>query len=430
MHPASVEAAVDGASRLVRACLGRQLALDSEAEIREVLETSVDWTAFAQQVTEQQAAIPVARRLLATAPDLMPQDIRAALAQIIERAGRVNDDILDRIRRSADQAAPGTQRAMQRALTIAQNALRDDPADGAAWRSLAVFFIDSRLFKEAIICCDRAIAVAPFDAMGWLARARAMSGIGRRRDSLRYIEKALELNPADARAWTRRAYALADLNRFTEVLESSDHALALQPDSIAAMRMGIHAALFLCDWRRLPDIKRWIERGFKLRKPVITPFLHLALSDSEAKNLELAKIWAETTPFTGTPLWQGEHYRHDRIRIAYVSTDFRDVLSVNAVAGCYEEHDRARFEITAISLNPSDGSGTRRRIETAFDRFIEARKMSSGEIARKLRELEIDIAIDLNGHAGENRTGIFAARPGADTGELSRLCRDDGSSVL
>ena len=53
----------------------------------------------------------------------------------------------------------------------------------------------------------------------------------------------------------------------------------------------------------------------------------------------------------------------------------------------------------------------RRRIETAFDRFIDAQAMSDAQVATMLRELEIDIAIDLNGYSGEKRTGILAHRP-------------------
>src|SRR5258706_11271636 len=110
-------------------------------------------------------------------------------------------------------------------------------------------------------------------------------------------------------------------------------------------------------------------------------------------------------------LWRGEIYRHKKIRIAYISTDLRDHVVSDVIVNCLEDHDRARFEITAISLGPDDGSEMRRRIETAFDRFIDAQAMSDTQVATMMRELEIDIAIDLNGYSGENRTGILVLRP-------------------
>ncbi|HEX3483611.1 MAG TPA: hypothetical protein VHT51_01035, partial [Micropepsaceae bacterium] len=111
------------------------------------------------------------------------------------------------------------------------------------------------------------------------------------------------------------------------------------------------------------------------------------------------------------PLWHGEAYRHDKIRIAYISTDFRAHAVAFLIVGCFEHHDKSRFETTAISLHPDDGSETRQRIVAAFDRFIDVQAMSDAAVAAKLRELEIDIAIDLNGYTGDARTGILGHRP-------------------
>ena len=69
----------------------------------------------------------------------------------------------------------------------------------------------------------------------------------------------------------------------------------------------------------------------------------------------------------------------------------------DVIAGCFEQHDRARFETLAVSTGPDDGSGMRRRLEAAFDHFIDARAMRHDRVAAMLRELEIDIAIDLFG---------------------------------
>jgi predicted O-linked N-acetylglucosamine transferase (SPINDLY family) len=145
--------------------------------------------------------------------------------------------------------------------------------------------------------------------------------------------------------------------------------------------------------------------------PLITPLNHRAICNSEAEHLILARLRAKTFPRPVKPLWSGEIYRHDKIRIAYISTDFRDHVVADAIAGCFEHHDKTRFETTAISLGPNDGGAMRRRIEAAFDRFIDVRAMGDAEVAAMLRQLEIDIAIDLNGYTGEPRTGILARRP-------------------
>ena len=75
-----------------------------------------------------------------------------------------------------------------------------------------------------------------------------------------------------------------------------------------------------------------------------------------------------------------------------------------------EGHNRERFDVFGISLQPEDTSLVGQRIKLAFDRFVDASTLNDGEAASLIRELEIDIAIDLNGHTRNSRPNIFARR--------------------
>ena len=110
-------------------------------------------------------------------------------------------------------------------------------------------------------------------------------------------------------------------------------------------------------------------------------------------------------------IWKGERYDHGRIRIGYLSADFRAHAVAYLMAGVFEHHDRKRFETVALSTSANDGSDVRKRIEAAADRFIDVERRSDAEIARLMRSLEIDIAVDLKGYTAEGRPGIFAHRP-------------------
>ena len=81
------------------------------------------------------------------------------------------------------------------------------------------------------------------------------------------------------------------------------------------------------------------------------------------------------------------------------------------MAGVIERHDRARFEVTAISFSRDDGSPMRERLIRGFDRFEDVRDKSDAEVAALLRAGEFDIAIDLKGHTEGARPGILAHRP-------------------
>ena len=103
--------------------------------------------------------------------------------------------------------------------------------------------------------------------------------------------------------------------------------------------------------------------------------------------------------------------KHGKIRVAYLSADFNGHAVATLLAGVCEQHDKSRFETTAISYVDSDGSAMRRRLERAFDRGIDVAGKSDQEVASAIRRLEIDIAVDLMGFTGECRPGILALRP-------------------
>jgi predicted O-linked N-acetylglucosamine transferase (SPINDLY family) len=110
-------------------------------------------------------------------------------------------------------------------------------------------------------------------------------------------------------------------------------------------------------------------------------------------------------------MWHGEAYAHDRIRIAYLSADFHSHATAALMAGVFESHDRTRFQTVAISFGPDDRSEMRARLMPAFERFVDVREKSDPEIATTLRQMEIDIAIDLKGYTQDSRPGILAHRP-------------------
>jgi predicted O-linked N-acetylglucosamine transferase (SPINDLY family) len=94
-----------------------------------------------------------------------------------------------------------------------------------------------------------------------------------------------------------------------------------------------------------------------------------------------------------------------------VSADFRTHATAFLMAELFERHDRSRFETYAISFSTDDNSDMRRRLIAAFDHFHEMRANSDTEVAKLMRDLQIDIAIDLKGYTQDARPEIFEYRP-------------------
>ena len=145
---------------------------------------------------------------------------------------------------------------------------------------------------------------------------------------------------------------------------------------------------------------------------VCSPFVLLAGPASAADQMKCSMIYAaDRLAPSQTPLWQGERAAHDRIRLAYLSGDFREHPMSHLTAGMFEQHDRSRFETIAISYGEDDGSAMRARVTRAFDRFFDVRHKPDPEIANLIRELEVDIAVDLTGYTAGMRANVLVQRP-------------------
>jgi predicted O-linked N-acetylglucosamine transferase (SPINDLY family) len=116
-------------------------------------------------------------------------------------------------------------------------------------------------------------------------------------------------------------------------------------------------------------------------------------------------------PASPGPLRASVSYRHDKIRLAYLSADFRRHPVSYQITELIEIHDRARFEIIGISFGPDDGTPARKRIAAGFDDFIDVRNVSDREVASIISRREVDIAVDLMGYTTSERIGILAHRP-------------------
>ena len=333
-----------------------------------------------------------------------------AYRQVLAQAGPLQDVLAGSdLTLAMIPASAETKRSIkqhQKMRAEAKRALAVDPNDASTWRKLGDALAGLRRHKHAIACYDRALALEPDAPSIWSKRAAAMRAIGRKADLPDFAR-----DPQDAKAWAARAGYFLDSKSFAEAAEASDRAIALDPENFVAARMGIRSRLFACEWQGREDDKRQITEGVRAGRRIITPLFHRAISDSEAEHLVLARLWASRSLRSDEAYWRGERYRHDKIHIAYISTDFRDHVVSDAIAGCFEHHDKGRFETMAVSLGPDDGSEMRRRIEATVDRFTDVQSMNDAQVAAMLREFEIDIAIDLNGNSGEKRTGILARRP-------------------
>lgn len=230
-------------------------------------------------------------------------------------------------------------------------------------------------------------------------------------ESADVLQRIVAASPDDAEAWAALATVFTQMKRYDEALPAYRRALAARPDLDYARGDLVHARMHAGDWAGLEADWAALLAEVREGRPAVRPFHMLSIPSTPADQLACARAWMTRESPARDPLWRGQLYAHDRIRLAYVCADFGVHPTAQLMAGLFERHDRARFETIAVATRPPDGSAIRARLEGAFERFIEAGDKADHEIAGLLRDLEVDIAVDLNTNIVHARAGVFALRP-------------------
>lgn len=265
--------------------------------------------------------------------------------------------------------------------------------------------------EEALASYGRALAVKPDYADALYNRGNALLKLRRLEEALASYDRALAMKPGHVGALNNGAIALLDLNRREEVVATYRKLLGVAPDHPYVRGYLLNAQLHCCEWAEYDESIARVADAVRAGQRADAPFNFLAISESAADQLKCSQTCvADEYPAALQPVWRGERYSHDKIRVAYLSADLHGHAIPYLIAGLFEAHDKTRFEITAVSLGPDQNDEMRARLRAAFDRFIDVRNKTDREVASLLRELEIDIAVDLQGYTKGCRPGILSHR--------------------
>jgi predicted O-linked N-acetylglucosamine transferase (SPINDLY family) len=385
--------AVDPAS--ADALANRGVVLEAMGRAAEALESQDRALAIRPTADSWNNRGNILRRLGREAEALASYDAALALAPGHADAWNNRGNALRSLGRRADALA-----SFERAIALS-------PGHAAAWNNRGALLLDAHRTGEALACFERALSSDGAHADAWSNRGLALRQLARLPDALASFDRALAANPAHADALYFRGFTHQDLKQPGQALRDFERALARgHPYALGGLA---NTALHLCDWPKVEALARRIESD---QTSVLPPLLLLGLFDDPALHRRgAARFLHDRLAQMPPPLWTGEVYRHEKIRIAYLSGDFHEHATAYLIAELFERHDRGRFEVIGLSHGPDDGSATRARLVRGFDKFLDVRSRSDAEAARLLRGLEVDIAIDLKGHTRDARTEILAFRP-------------------
>jgi protein O-GlcNAc transferase len=281
-----------------------------------------------------------------------------------------------------------------------------------ALNNAGMLLLNGGRYADAIAAFNRALTVKPDQVFALNNRGLAFSKLNRHGDALISYTRAVEIAPGYANAFYNRANSLRQLGRWDEAIADYDRALSLAPDHPYALAALAEAELHICKWNRMDALERAIENGIDSGKLIAAPLALQMFAREPARQFKGIANYAQATiarPPRSASLRPAR--RGERIRIAYLSPDFREHAVSALTVELYERHDRERFEVIGISYGPDAQSEMRSRLIRAFDAFHDVKDETDRGIAELMHRGGTDIAVDLSGHTEFSRPGILAHRP-------------------
>ena len=241
----------------------------------------------------------------------------------------------------------------------------------------------------------------------------ALRQLNRADEALASFELARSLAPSSPDILYRVAVTLRQLERHEEAAAAFGSVLRLAPHYDYALGSLLHERLQVCDWSEYPDLTARVNEAVLAGQSACLPGGYLSVSDSAAAQLQCSRTFAADKHPAAAVAAAAAVPRddHKRICVAYVSGDFRAHPVTHLLAGVFEHHDRERFETIAISLKPADANPIGKRLRAAFTQFIDVSRRSDRDVISLMRELEVDIAVDLMGLTSGSRPTLFTPRP-------------------
>lgn len=323
------------------------------------------------------------------------------------------------------------------AIKTYQRVLKLQPNFVEAMNNIGLDLKHLQRHRESIEYFDKALAIQPdfFDAK--LNKASTLLAIHEDQAASDLLMQLLRVAP-------EHPMALANLG--TAHLKTRNPEAALTLFTAARRSMGNNLEINRGYFSALSELKRWtelIEASKQLPKeivcdPRISEILftaHLQTNDWEAIQTELNNSNLAISPFdalcvisnpktlmkTASRISQAHNtqlfytkpfYHHPKLKIGYISSDFKSHPISILTNNLFNAHDKEHFEIHAIAIDkfPPPDNKYRKKIAADCDSFHEVGDKQDCEAIEYIRQLELDVLIDLNGYTQNRRTNILASR--------------------
>ena len=299
------------------------------------------------------------------------------------------------------------ERILRRLLTLVSSHVE-------ARMNLGGLLVRGKRWDDALACFDRVAVLQPELAQAHWHASLALVALGRPLEALDSLRRFRLLRPEDVEAPLRCAAILRDLGDPAGSAAAYREAIARGPVTPIARMEFLFTLRQLCAWdeaeplleellgsRSSADLDGWVAPFFELSLP---------LSPARLQADAVRHGGLITAGITPAPVTRGAPLAGRRLRVGYVSADFREHPLAHLMQGLFAKHDRASIEVSLYSLGPDDGSSYRARIAREAEHFVDLAGEAIDRCVDRIREDDLDVVIDLMGYTSLSRFPIFGHR--------------------
>ncbi len=324
-----------------------------------------------------------------------------------------------------------------------------DPEYARAFNNLGVILLSLHRFDEGLEVLKKAVAIKPDYAEAWNNLGDALTNLGRSSEAIDAIRRAQALTPEDARPANHLGLVLNEAGRPEEAVDAFRRAIASDPnaqhynnlgnvlkdigpndEAMAALQRAMaiepgyasphnNLAIVLMNMGRIEESLAEYRQAVDLEPSSPSNHSNLVLSlhylhgDDGAATFAEARRWdtRHGEPLRKSILPHGNNRDPERrLRVGYVSSDFREHSVSKFLDPLFRNHDHKRFEIFGYS-DVWHTDSTTAILRGCADQWHEIVGKSDESVAEMIRGHGIDILVDLTGHTARNRLLVFARKP-------------------
>jgi predicted O-linked N-acetylglucosamine transferase (SPINDLY family) len=306
--------------------------------------------------------------------------------------------------------------AMDQVIESYRMALSFDQNSFEALNNLGDMLRERGLIKEAGNCLTKALSINPNSSTVCFNIGKLMEDKHHLEKAIIFYRKAIKLKPDYVEAYNNLGYIYIHLMLPSKAESIFKKIISIQPDYALAHN---NLAGAFKDLGRLDEAVGSYRKALNLKQDYFKAHSNLLFSLNYFSHFSQEEIFKESMVWDeqhakrfmpGEPKFDNSLDRERKLRIGYLSPDFRSHPVANFIEPVILAHDRENFEVFCYADEKRPDEVTK-RIRSMADKWFSLVGKNDSEVLEQIKRDSIDILVDLAGHSGDNRLNVFAHKP-------------------